>query len=305
MLTAPSQLEYLLTTPSETLNVELKCWIDPQEPAAAAAKIVKGCLALRNRNGGYLVAGVDDKSRRPEPHPGGWDAAERFHVDRIQDLISRHASERFEVEVVFVASAAGSHPVIVVPSGVRAPVALKQALADPAGKPLLKVGEVPFRTLNANGRVSTAAARTEDWQELVGICFDNREADFAGFLRRHLAAMTPDLLRTLSAGLAAAPPARDLGTRAMDWLETGRERFALVSAEVDVRVKAEWGGWEAGLVIDPPLPDPTPDQAFLNRIYAANPSYSGWPIWRDLRGIGNICGLSAGAGGLAKLDISD
>ena len=106
----------------------MKAWIDPTTPDGEA-KIAKGCLALRNRNGGYLVIGVDDKSLKVQPCPPGFDAMTVFHGDRIQDLISRYASEPFPIEVVFVPSPAGPCPVIVVPSGIRAPVAIKQSLA--------------------------------------------------------------------------------------------------------------------------------------------------------------------------------
>ena len=50
----------LVGNPSESLTVELKRWIDPTQPAGIE-KIVKGALALRNRNGGFFVVGFDDK----------------------------------------------------------------------------------------------------------------------------------------------------------------------------------------------------------------------------------------------------
>ena len=49
-------LERLVERPGETLNVEIKAWLDPAQ-VADAAKIIKACLALRNRNGGHLVIG--------------------------------------------------------------------------------------------------------------------------------------------------------------------------------------------------------------------------------------------------------
>lgn len=276
----PQQLEQLVAHPSETLNVELKSWIDPSQPEGAA-KVVKACLALRNRNGGFLVIGVDDKSLRAEPCPAGFDHVALFAPDRMQELISRYASEAFAVEVVLVQSAVGGHPVVAVPGGVRAPVAIRKPLAGPKGE-LLHVGDVPFRTLNANGRVSTAAARPEDWRDLVEICFDNREADVAGFLRRHLSALTPELLAAFATSAASAPPA--LPNRALAFLESCHARAEVAIAAPDVRAKPGWGGWEFAVVLDPPLTDGIPDQNLLNRIYAANPSYGGWPIWLDLRG---------------------
>jgi hypothetical protein len=57
----------LLSHLTEGLNVEVKNWIDPAQPTGAA-KIVKGALALRNRNGGYMVVGFDDATLQPDPN---------------------------------------------------------------------------------------------------------------------------------------------------------------------------------------------------------------------------------------------
>jgi hypothetical protein len=53
-------LARLVQFPGETLRVELKAWLDPNQPADAAL-IVQACLALRNRNGGHLLIGFRDK----------------------------------------------------------------------------------------------------------------------------------------------------------------------------------------------------------------------------------------------------
>jgi hypothetical protein len=60
-----SVIDGLVGNPSETLNVELKRWIDPTQPAGIE-KIVKGVLALRNRNGGFFVVGFDDGTLAPD-----------------------------------------------------------------------------------------------------------------------------------------------------------------------------------------------------------------------------------------------
>jgi predicted HTH transcriptional regulator len=64
-----SQVDELVTRPSEGLNVEVKTWIDPDVPDGMA-KIIRAALALRNRNGGYLLIGFDDKSLQHGVIPG-------------------------------------------------------------------------------------------------------------------------------------------------------------------------------------------------------------------------------------------
>src|SRR5262249_58403471 len=120
----------------------------------------RGALALRNRNGGYFVIGFDDKTLQPDigNEPAGVRAA--FHTDKIQGLISRYASELFEVAVVFGKHGGREYPVIVVPDGVRSPVAAKSGLFYDKKKALIGQGESFFRTLSANEKPTTAAAET-------------------------------------------------------------------------------------------------------------------------------------------------
>lgn len=68
------------------------------------------------------------------------------------------------------------YPVIVVPPGVRTPVATKRDLLE-GQKVLIKEGAVYFRTLSSNGTPSTAEAKAADWRDIADICVENREAD--------------------------------------------------------------------------------------------------------------------------------
>lgn len=60
-----SVIDGLIASPAESLNVELKRWIDPGQ-SAGQAKIIKAALGLRNRNGGYLIIGFDDQTLLPD-----------------------------------------------------------------------------------------------------------------------------------------------------------------------------------------------------------------------------------------------
>jgi hypothetical protein len=206
-----SRIDALVARPSESLNVEIKRWIRPDEPNGIS-KIVRSAFALRNRNGGYLIIGFDDKTLQPDVCNEPPNIRALFHHDKIQALISRYASDLFEVGVVYGHRDGHEYPVIVVPEGVRSPVAAKAALMD-RDKRLLRVGDVYFRTLAANGTPSMARARPQDWPAIIEICFDNREADVGRFLRRQLAgqdatALT-SLLNDLALGSRKAPTLND------------------------------------------------------------------------------------------------
>jgi hypothetical protein len=279
-----SPIDELVARPSEGLNVEVKTWIDPDAPDGMA-KIVRAALALRNRNGGYLLIGFDDKTLQPDIGNAPPDVRATFRLDKIQGLVSRHSSELFEVGVAFGTRDGREYPVIKIEEGVRHPVAAKADLMDSAGsKKLVRYGEVYFRTLSANGTSSTAPARPEDWREIAEICFENREADFGRLLRRYVgshgtAAVTELFQQT------GALTARPLRQRAIELLNEGEKRFrqALSGRKLSPVEKAiaEGASFSAALVVDPPRADALPDRAFMTTIGSSNPQYTGWPAWLD------------------------
>ena len=127
-----SRIQALVDRPTEGLSIELKRWIDPDRPEGAA-KIVKAALALRNHGGGDLVIGFDDDTHEPDRDSAPQDVEAAFHIDKIQALISRYASEPFEVSVEFPEREGQPYPVISIPPGVKTPVAAKADLRSADG----------------------------------------------------------------------------------------------------------------------------------------------------------------------------
>ncbi|MCW8057895.1 AlbA family DNA-binding domain-containing protein [Agrobacterium tumefaciens] len=267
----------LVNAPSEGLNVEIKRWIDPTHPTGIA-KIAVACMALRNRDGGYLVVGLDDGTLQPVKENRPDDVRSLFHLDVIQQIVSKYASMPFEVAVAFGRRDGLDFPVIAVGSGVRSPVAATKELAVD-GKPLIRQHAVYFRTLNASGVPSSSPARYSDWPDIVDICFENREADIGRFLRRHLGVDGSTAFNALLQTKAAPPNLRD---KTLESLERNQNR--LIEA-LDERGKAnlqtEKGSWSVLLKFDPPLPDDSSAKEFLRTIASANPQYTGWPVWLD------------------------
>ncbi len=277
MIIDQSRIGELVSRPSESLNVEIKRWMNPEKEDGIAT-LVKAAFAIRNRNGGFLILGFDDETLTPEDTGRPIDPHTTFHIDKIQSIISRYASEPFEIGVGFSARDGKEHAVIVVSGGVIAPVAVKRSLAS-AGKQFLSIGDVYFRTLNANGTPSTARARPEDWRDILEICFENREADIGRFLRRHLPGRDISMF-----GVSSSPTLSD---RLAALLEDGQRRFedelAIITMNKQDKELLEAGKWSVGLTIDPPEPGAVADQEFLNRALSGNPAYSGWPVWIDSR----------------------
>ncbi len=266
----------LVNAPSEGLSVEIKRWIDPTQPAGIA-KIAVACMALRNRDGGYLVIGLDDNTLEPVAEDRPEDVRNSFHLDVVQHIVSKYASTPFEVAVAFGIRDGQEFPVIAVGSGVRSPVAATKELTVD-GKALIRQHAVYFRTLNASGVPSSSPARHSDWPDIVDICFENREADIGRFLRRHLGVEGSATF----AALLGTKPTPNLHEQTLASLGLNEERLSEALAARGLgNLRVEKGSWSALLKFDPPLPDDSSAREFLRTIGSANPQYTGWPVWLD------------------------
>ena len=278
-----SQIQALVDRPTESLSIELKRWIDPDQ-LEDQAKIVKAALALRNHGGGYLVVGFDDHTHEPDQENIPQDVEAAFHIDKIQALIARYASERFEISVEFPEREGQPYPVITIPSGVQTPVAVKSDLwfedSNGENRKLISVDDVYIRSLESNGTPSTTKATWKDWSNIVEVCFDNREADLGRFLRRHLGGLTPEIVQGALGSLASGlQPEVTTEKHLQSYLQESAERYSTVVEERGVQLPSH-GAWEVGLLfIGDDIPSHSANQEFLNLLNSSNPRYTGWPIW--------------------------
>jgi hypothetical protein len=276
-----SVIDALVANPTESLSVELKRWIDPTQPAAVE-KFVKSLFALRNRNGGYLVIGFDNKTYQPDLANEPSNTRELFHPDRIQGVVSKYAADPFEVEIAWGERDGREYPVIVVAPGVRTPVATKRDLLD--GKRVaIREGAVYFRTLSSNGTPSSAEAKPSDWKDIVDICAENREADIGRFLRRHLGDASGNALISIG-----GPPRPTMKAQTVTLLDDGISHFTRAASarnlsKTDTQI-ANGAKFEVALLIDPLKSDELPTVTFHRTLAASNPELTGWPIWLDSSG---------------------
>lgn len=276
------RIKDLVRNPSESLSVELKRWIDPDD-FDGAAKIVKTVLALRNFGGGYMVIGFLNDTLQPDTENVPDDVQLRFHIDKIQGLISRFASEPFEIAVEFPDRDGQLYPVIIVSPGVRTPVAVKSKFHESAKK-LIEIDCVYIRSLNSNNTPSTTRATWKDWPQIVEICFDNREADIGRFLRRHLAGLTPTVIKDFAQHVVdATAPEVTTEDLLRGFLRESEQRYEYLVQERQV-VLPPHGTWEVGLMVVGDVPPAKADTQFLNLLDSSNPSYTGWPAWIISRG---------------------
>lgn len=161
-----SDLTDLVDYPRETLDIELKEWIDLGEKVAQA-KLAKHIAALANHGGGYLVFGFcDDESIAPD-RPADLAGYSR---DTFGKIVTRYLTPAFQCDVQPVRSSAGHiYPVVRVPSHGSTPICAKaDGPHDPKGQPQgIRAGSYYVRK---PGPKSEAAQGVDDWQALIRRC---------------------------------------------------------------------------------------------------------------------------------------
>jgi predicted HTH transcriptional regulator len=102
MPTQPSEfldenLRDLVLNPREGLPVELKRWLDLSN-RSHQAKIIRGCAAIYNSNGGYVLIGFNDDGTA---HRDGIpvDFAIDYEPEKIQQIVANNTSPPIEVSV--------------------------------------------------------------------------------------------------------------------------------------------------------------------------------------------------------------
>lgn len=273
-------IQELVNQPRESLTVELKNWIDPDSPDGITT-LVKAAIAMRNNNGGYILIGFDNDSCQPIHEDVPENVQELFHKDKIQGMVTKYASESFEVEIHFPEIESNAFPVIEIGTGVKTPVGTKRHYEDKAnGKIHIPQNKIYVRSLNSNNTPSTTEATWKDWDRLVGVSFDNREADIGRFLRRHIGGLNPELLKEFAASIAEGmQPIKTLEDDLQSFLEKSHDRFLTKVEEQEDLSAGEFGTSEVAAIILGDVPPHTANHNFLKLIDSSNPNHTGWPAW--------------------------
>ena len=225
-----SDLSELVSGKSEALNVGSKAWMDTTEPATRA-KVAKHIAALANHGGGYLIFGVEDRTREPMGEP----MLDRslFSQDAIAGIVKKYLDPRLQVRVEEAEHGGIRYPVAIVPSHGARPVV---AVADGPqidGKPVgIRQGEVYVR---AAGPESVPIRSPDDWNALMDRCLAHR-ADLMGKVVRQAIARpgrpSPTTIGFLSevSGTTAADFSAQARTLAADVAASDRPRVQAATA---------------------------------------------------------------------------
>lgn len=214
-----SDLTDLVDFPRETLEVELKGWMDTSDKVARA-KIARHIAALANHGGGYLIFGfLDDQSRDPN-RPANLSGYGR---DEISAIVRRYLTPAIECAVSEVSASDGAvFPVVRVPSHGTAPIASKtDGPSDAKGRPQgIGAGVYYIRKI---GPQSAPISGSDEWGPLI---------------RRAVLADKTALLSQIS-GLVQAPPPPTISDlqRLSDWHASTYARFLVL---LDRATQLKW-----------------------------------------------------------------
>jgi hypothetical protein len=177
---ANSDLAALVTAKSEALEVEYKSWIDTSV-AETGAKLARHLAALSNHGGGYLIFGVDDKTKVPQ---GATSLDPKlFGEDAISSIVKRYLDPRFQCRVEWAKSDGVSYPVVIVPGhGARPVIAIADGPSDQKGRPIgIREGSLYIRSA---GPESIAIRRPDDWTSVLERCLRHRADILANIMRQ-------------------------------------------------------------------------------------------------------------------------
>jgi hypothetical protein len=193
------RLSDLLIDPHETLDFEIKGWLDLGTPDHQA-KLAKAIIALANHGGGYILIGYEELAGLPaQPATGRPPTLSQYNRDRINGIVEKYLDPITHCEVHHVRAPDGAdYPLVVVRGGHRAPIMAKRN--GPDG------GELRQRAMYIRraGPKSEEPRSAQEMNDLFDRCFANRRDEVGNLIRSILAGAVPVSIVGLEP--AAHPP---------------------------------------------------------------------------------------------------
>src|SRR5262245_51390165 len=118
----------LLIEPHETLEIELKEWLDIVNDGAHKAVLAKSLMALANHGGGFVLIGFTETPQGGVPAPNRPANLSSYTPDTVNSVVLSYAEPPFHCDVSIHAAPDGlQYPIISVLGGHRRPIRAKRA----------------------------------------------------------------------------------------------------------------------------------------------------------------------------------
>lgn len=172
------ELRSLLGTPSESLSLEYKSWLDlSQNPGKAT--LAKAAIALSNHGGGIIVLGMredrgDGGALGSQARPA---ALQRYSLDDINAAIGRYSDPAFHCDIMFAQHpvTGREHAFVIVPGGMTVPVMCRRACDG-----VINQHRCYIRKPGPRSEEPTTA---EEWRGLLERCVQARRENMLDAIR--------------------------------------------------------------------------------------------------------------------------
>lgn len=183
---SPNRLAGLLLDLREDLDLEVKNWLDLDGDNLDRATFAKAALALANHGGGFIVLGFEDRPEGLIEAHNRPDSMARYSQDLVNGIVERYCEPAFHCTVHLVENRTGSvFPVVNGPGGHRVPVRARRS--GPEEK-VLRQNDIYVRR---PGPKSEVPRTSQEWDELLARCFENRRDELVSVVRHMLAGVDP------------------------------------------------------------------------------------------------------------------
>jgi hypothetical protein len=182
-----NELEALVDSPSESLDVELKCWLDLDD-RDAQANLAQALLALANHGGGFVVLGFSRCSDGETTSCGDVprEMLGSYNQDNINSIVKRYADPPFHCELLWVRRRDGvRHAVVCVPGGHTVPI---RALRGGPDNSHVKQDVYYIRR---PGPESAPPRSGDEWNRLIRGCVAAAKNELSDIIRSALVGGSP------------------------------------------------------------------------------------------------------------------
>ena len=216
-------IDALLEAPAESLEVEIKNWLDLTS-REDQANLAKAMIALANHGGGVVLMGFTEAPQGYVPSDQRPADLSNYSTDSINGVLRRFAEPPFHCDTYQATDPATGqhHPAILVPGGHDVPIRSKRAGPDGKG-----ISQNTYY-IRRPGPASEPPQSGQEWSQLLRRCIVNAKSELL------------DQFRLIITQGSAVPAQQDDRSTLDEWHETCIGRWRDITAELEEDVDARF-----------------------------------------------------------------
>ena len=182
------RLAELLINPRENLEFEIKNWLDLQHSNEDKAVFAKALLAISNHGGGFIALGLQETADGIMEAEGRPVALNGYSQDLVNGIVQNYCDPPFHCAVHFVPNPEDAlFPIVVIPGGHRTPIRARRA--GPNERTVTN-NAIYVRKPGPRSEIPHSA---QEWDDLLGRCFQNRRDEMFDQIRSLIAGAVPPI----------------------------------------------------------------------------------------------------------------